>query len=224
MASSDTSSNPREVSEIFRRTRKCRFYGMGKCTRGSACNFAHATEELRPRLNLTCTKMCPSLVKTGSCTVGGCTYAHRVEDRRRRTKNHRQGTYEKSTGYLNPARPSLCSLLFGDASSEPLVDNSTWEAGHGVAKVEGNRHDFMINTQKADSSDDVALSGRVKDGVVLERFLLNGFRHYGFLVSVKNTFIDVDYAHVSSPAGLRRTSSAPGSISSRADNHGSISI
>eukprot|EP00928_Gymnodinium_smaydae_P006826 TRINITY_DN12433_c0_g1_i1.p2 TRINITY_DN12433_c0_g1~~TRINITY_DN12433_c0_g1_i1.p2 ORF type:complete len:116 (-),score=9.70 TRINITY_DN12433_c0_g1_i1:287-583(-) len=98
MVSSDTFSTSKEVSEIYRRTRKCRFHGIGKCTRGSACNFAHTNEELRPRLNLNRTKMCPALLKTGSCMVDGCTYAHRDEDRRKRPKEHRQRTKEMSTG------------------------------------------------------------------------------------------------------------------------------
>eukprot|EP00928_Gymnodinium_smaydae_P074650 TRINITY_DN5767_c0_g1_i5.p1 TRINITY_DN5767_c0_g1~~TRINITY_DN5767_c0_g1_i5.p1 ORF type:complete len:226 (-),score=25.76 TRINITY_DN5767_c0_g1_i5:169-771(-) len=200
---------------------------MGKCTRGSKCTFAHTTEELRPRFNLAYTKLCPTLRKTGSCTVDGCTYAHRDEGRRRTSTQHRQGSKEMSTRHFEVGRPSLCSLLFGDASPEQVVDKCTLDARVDVAKVCGKRHDSMINKQRAnssDSSDDVEWSGSVKDGVFLEGLLCNGFRHHGFAVSVKNTFIDVDDAYASSPVGLRRVSSAPGSISSTADNHGFYSI
>eukprot|EP00928_Gymnodinium_smaydae_P074646 TRINITY_DN5767_c0_g1_i1.p1 TRINITY_DN5767_c0_g1~~TRINITY_DN5767_c0_g1_i1.p1 ORF type:complete len:224 (-),score=27.93 TRINITY_DN5767_c0_g1_i1:169-765(-) len=198
---------------------------MGKCTRGSKCTFAHTAEELRPRFDLAGTKLCPTLLKTGSCAVNGCTYAHRDEDLRRKSKQHRQGSKEMPTGQIDVGRPSLCSLLFDDASPEPLVDKSTLETRLGAAKAGGNRHDSMINMQRAtNSSDHVALSGSVKDGVFPKGFLHDGFVHHALLVSVKNTFIDVDDAYASSPVGLRRVSSAPGSISSTADNHGFYSI
>eukprot|EP00928_Gymnodinium_smaydae_P074652 TRINITY_DN5767_c0_g1_i7.p1 TRINITY_DN5767_c0_g1~~TRINITY_DN5767_c0_g1_i7.p1 ORF type:complete len:237 (-),score=22.53 TRINITY_DN5767_c0_g1_i7:169-846(-) len=225
MVSTDLLSTPNDVSDIFVRTRKCRFYGMGKCTRGSKCTFAHTAEELRPRFDLAGTKLCPTLLKTGSCTGVGCTYAHRDEDLRRKSKQHRQGSKEMPTGHFNSCRPNSYSLLFDDTFPEPLVDKSTLEAGLGAAKVGGNRRDSMINMQRAtNSSDHVALSGSVKDGVFPKDFLHSGFFHHAFHVSVKNTFIDVDDAYASSPVGLRRVSSAPGSISSTADNHGFYSI
>eukprot|EP00928_Gymnodinium_smaydae_P074649 TRINITY_DN5767_c0_g1_i4.p1 TRINITY_DN5767_c0_g1~~TRINITY_DN5767_c0_g1_i4.p1 ORF type:complete len:195 (-),score=14.45 TRINITY_DN5767_c0_g1_i4:68-586(-) len=148
MVSTDTFSAPKDVSEIFVRTRKCRFYGMGKCTRGSKCTFAHTTEELRPRFNLVGTKLCPTLLKTGSCSGVGCTYAHRDEDLRRKLRQHRRGSEEVQTGHFNSGRPNLCSLLFDDASPEPLVDKSMVETRLGAAKVGGNRHDSMINMQR----------------------------------------------------------------------------
>eukprot|EP00928_Gymnodinium_smaydae_P020146 TRINITY_DN1778_c0_g3_i5.p1 TRINITY_DN1778_c0_g3~~TRINITY_DN1778_c0_g3_i5.p1 ORF type:complete len:181 (-),score=12.96 TRINITY_DN1778_c0_g3_i5:586-1071(-) len=137
MAIVDMLSTPKSVSEIFKRTRKCRFFGMGTCTRGSTCDFAHTTEELRPRFNLSHTKMCPTLLKSGACTVDGCTYAHCHEDRRRKPKGRRQRTIEESTGESSLVRTSLCSLLFADASSEPSVDKCMLEGQLDVAKLEG---------------------------------------------------------------------------------------
>eukprot|EP00928_Gymnodinium_smaydae_P067899 TRINITY_DN5090_c0_g3_i1.p1 TRINITY_DN5090_c0_g3~~TRINITY_DN5090_c0_g3_i1.p1 ORF type:complete len:236 (-),score=28.29 TRINITY_DN5090_c0_g3_i1:536-1198(-) len=208
MVSADMySSTPKEVSEIFLRTRRCRFFGMGKCTRGSACNFAHTTEELRPRLNLSYTKMCPTLLKTGSCTVDGCCYAHRREDRRRRTKEHRQGSNEVSRNQLNPGCPPVLPALVDGASPLPLVDYSTSEARIGAAKVGGNRDALIVNVPAVTGADGAALEGSVKDVVSSQ-----GFLHHGFRVSVKNTFIDVENPKITSSVGLRRSSSAPGNI------------
>eukprot|EP00928_Gymnodinium_smaydae_P074647 TRINITY_DN5767_c0_g1_i2.p1 TRINITY_DN5767_c0_g1~~TRINITY_DN5767_c0_g1_i2.p1 ORF type:complete len:175 (-),score=16.36 TRINITY_DN5767_c0_g1_i2:45-569(-) len=145
MVSTDLLSTPNDVSDIFVRTRKCRFYGMGKCTRGSKCTFAHTAEELRPRFDLAGTKLCPTLLKTGSCTGVGCTYAHRNDDLRRTSKQHRQGNKAMPTGHFNSGRPNLCSLLFDDAAPEPLVDKSKGETRLGAATVGGNGHDSMIN-------------------------------------------------------------------------------
>eukprot|EP00928_Gymnodinium_smaydae_P021370 TRINITY_DN18327_c1_g1_i1.p1 TRINITY_DN18327_c1_g1~~TRINITY_DN18327_c1_g1_i1.p1 ORF type:complete len:174 (-),score=26.50 TRINITY_DN18327_c1_g1_i1:273-794(-) len=161
MASPVTFSTSKDVSEVYMRTRKCRFFGMGICNRGSGCTFAHATEELRPRWNLIRTKMCPTLLRKGSCSVDGCKYAHRAEDRRRMTKQHRQGLNEVATGQFNPRRLSLCSLMFDDASPEPLVDKSTLDVRLGTAKVGWNQHDVMTNMPTA-ILDDVVLAESVK--------------------------------------------------------------
>eukprot|EP00928_Gymnodinium_smaydae_P022761 TRINITY_DN1900_c0_g1_i1.p1 TRINITY_DN1900_c0_g1~~TRINITY_DN1900_c0_g1_i1.p1 ORF type:complete len:221 (-),score=27.68 TRINITY_DN1900_c0_g1_i1:488-1150(-) len=220
MVSADMTSTPKDISEIFHRTQKCRFFGQGKCTRGSACRFAHTSEELRPRFNLACTKLCPTLLKTGSCTVDRCTFAHRAEDLRRKLKQRRHGSKEEtSTGQFNVDRPRLCLTELCDASPVATSDTSMSEARLGAAKVGGNSGRSMLNVQAAKLSDDVALAGSVKDAVFLE-----GVLHHGLLVSVKNTFIAVDDGYVSSSMGLRRTSSAPGYISSMADIERSVSI
>eukprot|EP00928_Gymnodinium_smaydae_P020143 TRINITY_DN1778_c0_g3_i2.p1 TRINITY_DN1778_c0_g3~~TRINITY_DN1778_c0_g3_i2.p1 ORF type:complete len:181 (-),score=13.24 TRINITY_DN1778_c0_g3_i2:586-1071(-) len=137
MAIVDMLSTPKSVSEIFKRTRKCRFFGMGTCTRGSTCDFAHTTEELRPRFNLSYTKMCPALLESEVCAVAGCTYAHCREDRRRKPRERRQRTIVQSTEESNLGRLSLCSLLFSDASLEPSVDKCMLEGQLDVAKLEG---------------------------------------------------------------------------------------
>merc|ERR1712151_656206 len=51
--------------------------GMKRCPKGDRCNFAHSNEELRSKPNLSKTKMCPNITKTGHCEMGDqCNYAH----------------------------------------------------------------------------------------------------------------------------------------------------
>lgn len=62
--------------KMCRKTKICSFNAKSQCTRGSACNFAHSEEELRPLPDLSRTKFCPSLLVTGTCLDAKCKYAH----------------------------------------------------------------------------------------------------------------------------------------------------
>eukprot|EP00928_Gymnodinium_smaydae_P002357 TRINITY_DN10835_c0_g3_i1.p1 TRINITY_DN10835_c0_g3~~TRINITY_DN10835_c0_g3_i1.p1 ORF type:complete len:216 (+),score=26.55 TRINITY_DN10835_c0_g3_i1:91-738(+) len=203
MASRDMHCTTREVSEIFLKTRKCRYFGMGKCTRGLTFNFAHTTSELRPRLNLMCTKWCPALLKTGSCMDVGCYYAHRREEMRGRRKQ--RWNSQKSTEQSDTCYPNTLPSLFENTSLQPGVDSLMVEPGDFVAKVNETCDAHMVETPQ---TDDVALADSLKD---LESSKV--FAHHGLRVIVKNTFIDVVHAAASLPGGgMTRSSSAPGSI------------
>eukprot|EP00746_Dinoflagellata_sp_MGD_P145513 gnl/MRDRNA2_/MRDRNA2_78115_c0_seq1.p1 gnl/MRDRNA2_/MRDRNA2_78115_c0~~gnl/MRDRNA2_/MRDRNA2_78115_c0_seq1.p1 ORF type:complete len:367 (+),score=41.56 gnl/MRDRNA2_/MRDRNA2_78115_c0_seq1:117-1217(+) len=64
----------------FWKTRMCEFHQHGTCRDGSDCVFAHSEQELKPRPDLSCTRLCPVLVQTGRCTAKNCTYAHSTEE------------------------------------------------------------------------------------------------------------------------------------------------
>eukprot|EP00928_Gymnodinium_smaydae_P084415 TRINITY_DN67697_c0_g1_i1.p1 TRINITY_DN67697_c0_g1~~TRINITY_DN67697_c0_g1_i1.p1 ORF type:complete len:214 (+),score=20.04 TRINITY_DN67697_c0_g1_i1:83-643(+) len=68
---------------VFGKTKLCKFFLKDKCTRGSACTFAHSTEELTDQPDLRCTKMCRHYLQKGQCTVSGCTFAHSRAELRR---------------------------------------------------------------------------------------------------------------------------------------------
>lgn len=72
-----------QVSEIFKKTRKCRFFGAGHCAKGKLCSFAHGNEDLKSAPDFTRTKMCPTLVAGNICSDPKCTYAHNKDSRRR---------------------------------------------------------------------------------------------------------------------------------------------
>eukprot|EP01054_Gregarina_sp_Poly1_P003039 Gregarina_sp_Poly_1__3038@NODE_1852_length_3208_cov_513_823941_g1201_i0_p1_GENE_NODE_1852_length_3208_cov_513_823941_g1201_i0NODE_1852_length_3208_cov_513_823941_g1201_i0_p1_ORF_typecomplete_len342_score53_13zfCCCH/PF00642_24/4_6e06zfCCCH/PF00642_24/0_018zf_CCCH_4/PF18345_1/4_2e09zf_CCCH_4/PF18345_1/6_5e02zf_CCCH_4/PF18345_1/3_1e03zfCCCH_3/PF15663_5/1_1e08zfCCCH_4/PF18044_1/9_4e07zfCCCH_4/PF18044_1/6_9e03Torus/PF16131_5/0_011Torus/PF16131_5/0_5zfCCCH_2/PF14608_6/0_00032zfCCCH_2/PF14608_6/1_9e03_ len=65
------------------KTRQCRFWLDGRCTRGDECTFAHCGTELREKPNLLKTKIC-SKWKLGHCSKQQheCSYAHGLEDLR----------------------------------------------------------------------------------------------------------------------------------------------
>jgi len=53
------------------------------CTRGAACAFAHGEHELKQVPDLTRTKPCPTLLRTGVCNEPQCAFAHQKEEIRR---------------------------------------------------------------------------------------------------------------------------------------------
>lgn len=65
------------------KTKRCRFWLEGRCTRGDACTYAHTDIELRAPPDLTKTKLCTRW-KRGICdkTPQECAYAHGIEDLR----------------------------------------------------------------------------------------------------------------------------------------------
>ena len=67
---------------MCRKTRMCRFYMAGACTKGWTCEFAHGREEMTRAPDLSCTKICPTLLETGVCTAADCKYAHKKEELR----------------------------------------------------------------------------------------------------------------------------------------------
>jgi len=61
---------------VFYKTMMCRFHLNNRCSRGADCQFAHSPEVLRVAPDLTCTKMCPAIIRKGRCEVPSCRFAH----------------------------------------------------------------------------------------------------------------------------------------------------
>jgi len=75
---------PGGKSHILDKTRICKFYMDGRCTKGEACTFAHSPAELQPQPIFYKTRYCPELVRLGACSAGSsCSYAHSRDERRR---------------------------------------------------------------------------------------------------------------------------------------------
>jgi len=66
----------------FSKTKMCKFFVLGKCTKGTQCPFAHDSDEIRRLPDLRCTKLCKMLIQTGQCTNPSCSYAHSKEELR----------------------------------------------------------------------------------------------------------------------------------------------
>eukprot|EP00929_Paragymnodinium_shiwhaense_P114817 TRINITY_DN83339_c0_g1_i1.p1 TRINITY_DN83339_c0_g1~~TRINITY_DN83339_c0_g1_i1.p1 ORF type:complete len:830 (+),score=148.64 TRINITY_DN83339_c0_g1_i1:147-2636(+) len=72
----------REVNPVFLKTKFCKFYERGVCTRGDECQFAHTEEDLHPQ-SFYRTRLCRKLVTTGRCDdIANCGYAHSREELR----------------------------------------------------------------------------------------------------------------------------------------------
>jgi len=72
---------------LFLKTKVCKFDAKGECSRGKACPFAHGQEQVQPRPDFHCTKLCPSFLEEGVCHNKSCNFAHGVQELRRRKKN-----------------------------------------------------------------------------------------------------------------------------------------
>jgi len=93
---------------IFCKTKMCKFYMEGRCTRNTACKFAHGAAELEPLPNLYRTKMCPALSKTGYCDRGAaCSFAHQSSELRGRRKGTAGRHAQCTTACAPPAKVAL---------------------------------------------------------------------------------------------------------------------
>jgi len=75
MVAGSRQTNPVRT-KVWAKTKMCKFFPLGSCCQGTECQFAHDESELQPMPDLSCTKLCRTLVQTGKCTDPTCTYAH----------------------------------------------------------------------------------------------------------------------------------------------------
>lgn len=69
---------------VLHKTKMCRFHGMGACSKGEACTFAHHRSELSKQPNLQKTQQCLAFQRNGVCRDGAqCKYAHGEHELRR---------------------------------------------------------------------------------------------------------------------------------------------
>mmetsp|Transcript_19097 Transcript_19097/g.44469 ORF Transcript_19097/g.44469 Transcript_19097/m.44469 type:complete len:248 (-) Transcript_19097:213-956(-) len=63
--------------EVHKKTRLCKFFAVGACTRGSACAFAHGSAQLRDQPDFSKTRLCADFIELGKCSAGQrCKFAH----------------------------------------------------------------------------------------------------------------------------------------------------
>jgi hypothetical protein len=118
----------------------CKFHIMGLCTQGDSCRFAHEREQLQSLPDLSCTKLCKTLIATGVCNNPDCCYAHNREELRAMPDELRKDPLDSVGGApshqsldLQGALPALPGPV---ASSAPLLvqsagDDATVMAGAG---------------------------------------------------------------------------------------------
>lgn len=71
-----------ERTAVFGKTKLCKFFILGCCTKGKDCCFAHDQSEMNPTPDLSRTKICKTLINTGACNDPDCTYAHNKDELR----------------------------------------------------------------------------------------------------------------------------------------------
>jgi len=76
-----TKVEKKQGNKDLQKTRLCVYNLEGKCGYGSACSFAHSSNEIRGVPNLAKTQLCTKFAE-GKCSDENCTYAHGQEDLR----------------------------------------------------------------------------------------------------------------------------------------------
>lgn len=104
---------------VFGKTKLCKFHILGCCTRGSACLFAHNTEELTTPPDLSCTKFCKSLLNMGFCNDSNCSYAHSRDELRAMPAPPRSQMEQMNL------RHNSVGAAHGQGTSQPSIGQST---------------------------------------------------------------------------------------------------
>lgn len=96
-------------TKVLSKTKMCRFFATGECTRGEACNFAHCQSDLQTRPNLAKTNLCMAFERNGYCREGSaCKYAHGVEELR-----HPEPSNLKAAKSVGPVEADSSSATSG---------------------------------------------------------------------------------------------------------------
>lgn len=202
------------LGSVCMKTRLCCFYIKGSCPRGRKCKFAHGEEELQSAPDLTRTKMCPAMLRSGVCRRGtSCRFAHTESE-------------------LRPIEEVMPEPALGAAlvavwrqRSERWSDFST-DSDHAESEISSPEGSGREPQAMCDDFCDVPVSSRpthprksCSSGVVVidESFLVasdqmgEGCRMLhaptGLSLAIRNTFIDLDERRVGH-GGAKRCSSA----------------
>jgi len=112
-------SEPRPRTWQFSKTKMCKFNLVGMCMKGVQCPFAHDKCELRSLPDLTCTKLCKTLIQTGNCDDERCTYAHSKDELRATSTFHKTKLCRFSQmGHC--ALGSKCNFAHSEEEIRPL--------------------------------------------------------------------------------------------------------
>ena len=69
-------------SNIYVKTKMCKFQMFGVCRYGNNCNYAHSVQDLKELPNFAKTSFCKTFLKQGVCRDVHCPFAHKVDDLR----------------------------------------------------------------------------------------------------------------------------------------------
>jgi len=90
----NSATSMRQGRGVFFKTKACKFFAAGICSRGSECRYAHSRAETREQPNLYKTELCASFTFNGSCSKGdACVFAHGYSD----VRNTPTGTSPETT-------------------------------------------------------------------------------------------------------------------------------
>lgn len=85
----DGQSQRSVLSTQMQKTKLCDFHKEGRCKYGSACAFAHSSEELKDMPDLRKTRICRAFTQ-GNCSNFNCKFAHGAEELKVSELNYRE--------------------------------------------------------------------------------------------------------------------------------------
>lgn len=98
------------MDAALQKTKLCKFYSKGACTRGDDCTFAHSHRELHQQPDLFKTSLCATFVTNGTChRAARCKFAH-FEGELRDRPGHLGTMSSSSTGERMTATQSSQSM------------------------------------------------------------------------------------------------------------------
>eukprot|EP00928_Gymnodinium_smaydae_P083352 TRINITY_DN66595_c0_g1_i1.p1 TRINITY_DN66595_c0_g1~~TRINITY_DN66595_c0_g1_i1.p1 ORF type:complete len:174 (-),score=19.02 TRINITY_DN66595_c0_g1_i1:182-703(-) len=147
--------------------------------------------------------MCPSLEKTGRCTVPACRYAHRPEDVQ---KKGRQGSKQ-----LVPASGSRLPSAVGQPPKNSATCSSDPDSKCTKASSSSVGDELLSVSDVYSSEVEQPMDERSSKDV---KTLVDGKRlpWLDCVLAVKNTFIHIELAETARMSALRRVRSVPHSI------------
>lgn len=193
----------------FRKTKLCKFFVLGKCTKGGKCNFAHEND-LKPQPNLFRTRPCLALLRMGKCRDGdACKYAHTKYDIRSGSATpYTSGTvtpsidaftseaesFDDAWSRLSTAEGAERSLdlsreFIDRSTSSPITEpRDISDSAPTPESSHGSNSNLALGQERGGAYSEEATSGRSLADLTYAR-LREGCAVYGLNISVKNTFL-----------------------------------
>lgn len=187
----------------FKKTRMCKFFLLGKCVRGSKCNFAH-DNDLKPQPNLFRTKPCLAFMRSGKCRDGdACKYAHSRDEMRAGTDTpYTSGTVTPSVEAFTSETDSCDGEFSRLSTSEGTEDIADFSVQLNDGSMIAEHTDSDPVTEHSSESESVVEQDEQNHAVTAAETLLpktltelacsrlrESCASYGLNIYVKNTFL-----------------------------------
>lgn len=127
---------------VLHKTKMCRFYGMGMCSKGVACTFAHSRTDLQKQPDLQKTHLCLAYQRNGFCRDGSaCKYAHGDQDLRKKAAAQHRSTVKATKQQETPYHSDLANMLSSVPeimlpTTMPMPANVTLQTSPSLAAVD----------------------------------------------------------------------------------------
>lgn len=114
------------TSKLFGKTKLCKFYAMGGCTKAPQCPFAHGNGELKASPDLRKTSICKGW-RSNECSrsAAECPFAHGKSDLRRTTPLFHAKKAALALSKRSSQKMSTSNIQSDDSSTSTLTDSDS---------------------------------------------------------------------------------------------------